>query len=181
SAPRPFRAIASRRNEGLWRWLYAVALPVQANTNGEGCSERLARHVRSILRQVFVEIFVGNQRLSTGESCVARLRHRPRFAAGQPVAGQPATGHPATGQPGRRTPRHLAFGRRASSSGGARFCARSQAVSPRATTVSASRSLSPYVKWLAMFSENRLASVTRPTASAPSRMCVGVAPQQTPM
>src|SRR5699024_12696890 len=116
SAPRPFRAIASRRNEGLWRWLYAVALPVQANTNGEGCSERLARHVRSILRQVFVETFGGNLRLSTGESCVARLRHRPRFAAGQSR---------------RRTPR-----RRASSSGGARLRARSQAVSPRATTLS---------------------------------------------
>ena len=122
---------------------------------------RHARHVCSILRQVFVEIFVGNLRLSTGESCVARLRHRPRFAAGQSR---------------RRTPR-----RRASSSGGARLCARSQAVSPRATTLSASRSLSPYMKWLAMFSENRLASVTRPTASATSRMCMGVAPQQTPM
>lgn len=53
--------------------------------------------------------------------------------------------------------------------------------SPRATTFSARRSLSPYMKWLLMFSEKRLASVVRPTASATSRMCMGVAPQHTPM
>ena len=56
-----------------------------------------------------------------------------------------------------------------------------QAVEPRATTLSARRSLSPYMKWFFMFSENRLASVVSPTASATSRMCIGVAPQHTPM
>jgi len=43
------------------------------------------------------------------------------------------------------------------------------------------RSLSPYMKWLLMFSENRLASVDFPTASAVSRTSMGEAPQQTPM
>ena len=46
---------------------------------------------------------------------------------------------------------------------------------------SGSRSLSPYMKWLRMFSENRLASVDFPTASAVSRTSMGEAPQQTPM
>src|SRR5699024_11054478 len=79
--------------------MYAVALPVQANTTGEGCSERLARRVGSILRQVFVEIFVGNLRLSTGESCVARLRHRPRFAAGQSRRRTPRRRTSSSGRP----------------------------------------------------------------------------------
>ena len=52
--------------------------------------------------------------------------------------------------------------------------------SPSATMCSGSRSLSPYMKWLLMFSENRLASVDFPTASATSRTSMGEAPQQTP-
>jgi len=55
------------------------------------------------------------------------------------------------------------------------------ASSPSATMCSGSRSLSPYMKWLRMFSENRLASVDLPTASATSRTSIGEAPQQTPM
>lgn len=42
----------------------------------------------------------------------------------------------------------------------------SQARSPRAVMCSGSRSLVPYMKWFCIFSEKRLASVVRPTASA---------------
>ena len=56
----------------------------------------------------------------------------------------------------------------------------SYASSPSETMCSGSRSLSPYMKWLCMFSENRLASVDFPTASATSRISMGEAPQQTP-
>ena len=106
-------------------------------------------------------------------SAPGTLRHRARFGTGHASApgtlrrrARSAAEHSSAGRPRRAR---------------ACLCARSQAVSPRATTLSASRSLSPYMKWLAMFSENRLASVVSPTASATSRMCMGVAPQQTPM
>ena len=45
---------------------------------------------------------------------------------------------------------------------------------------SGSRSLSPYMKWFCIFSENLLASVVRPTASATWRISIGDAPQHTP-
>ena len=39
------------------------------------------------------------------------------------------------------------------------------------------RSFLPYMKWFSIFSENRLASVVRPTASATWRISIGDAPQ----
>ena len=61
-----------------------------------------------------------------------------------------------------------------------RLLSAGQARSPSATMCSGSRSLSPYMKWFCIFSENRLASVSSPTASATSRTSIGEAPQQTP-
>lgn len=42
------------------------------------------------------------------------------------------------------------------------------------------RSLLPYMNWFCMCSEQRLASVLRPAASATSRMWIGAMPQHTP-
>src|SRR5699024_9273310 len=55
-----------------------------------------------------------------------------------------------------------------------------QACSPSATICSGSRSLLPYMKWFSIRPERRLASVTRPSASATSRLWMGVAPHRAP-
>ena len=103
-----------------------------------------------------------------------RGRAADRTCAGAGPDQQERRGAPAGRGPSRVNPirRHVRVT--------ARPGAAPQASSPSATMCSGSRSLSPYMKRLRMFSENRLASVDFPTASATSRTSMGEAPQQTP-